>query len=99
MKLEIGKPDYPYPTPFKKAWLRGWRAGKEVPLIMVTLKDIRNLYKTLPGIKGLPAYVSYDPVTKTVLLHPLPNGEYELELEPEVPVKEDAVGAGGRLSR
>lgn len=98
MKLEIGKPDYDCKAPFKKASIRGWRPGKEVPITVVTIQDMRRLHETLKGIRGIPTFAAYDPEAKKVWLQPCPNGEYELDLEFEPPASA-APGAPKRLAR
>ena len=99
MKLEIGKPDYDCKDPFKKASIRGWRPGKEVPLVVLTIEKMRERHDTLKALRAVPTFAAYDPDAKKVWLFPCPNGEFELDLEFDAPVVPAAPSAPKRLAR
>ena len=83
MKLEIGIPEYPYDRPILNATLRGRLPHKPVPLYVVTIEEMEGLHERLPEMRGCPSYVAYDSAKKRVWLHPLPNGEYHLDIIPD----------------
>lgn len=94
MKLEIGIPDYPYQHPILCASLRGRKADKPVPLYVVTMAEMEALHERLPNMRATPAYAAYDADKKRVWLHPLPSGEFHLDIDPDVlspePAREEA---------
>lgn len=92
MKLEIGIPDYPFEREIMSATLRGRLPHKPVPLYLTTIAEMESLHERLPNVRATPAYIAFDPVKKRVWLHPLPSGEFHLDIvpdespEPSIPV-------------
>ena len=80
MMLKIGKADYPHKHPVGQASLRGTRPNRPVPLVIVTMKDMRDLHRRLQHLSGVPSAIAYDEKAQLIWLHPKPNGEYELDL-------------------
>ena len=84
MKLEIGKADYAYSHPIREAAIRGRIKGKDVPLIIVDMKEMEERHEQWPNMRATPAYIAHDAKAKKVWLHPLPSGEYELDITREL---------------
>ena len=82
MKLEIGIPDYPYDHAIKDAVLRGRLPNKPVPLLQVSMIEMEAMHERLPNVRATPAYIAYDVLLKRVWLHPLPSGEFHLDIIP-----------------
>ena len=80
MKLELRIPSYPHEGGIEKAVLRGRMKGKDVPLVLVTMEEMRAKHDSLPILQGCPLYVAWDEKANLVWLHPLPNGEYHLDI-------------------
>ena len=91
MKLEIGKPDYPYQHAIREAVIRGRIKGRDLPLLMVTMSEMERLHdahevKDKQYLRGTPLYISHDAKAKRVWVFPSPSGEYELDItrDPEI---------------
>ena len=87
MKLKIGEPKYPHKTPFVKATIRGWRPEKAIHVLIISMKDMEQRHKEfanrmtgVTNIRGIPSMIAFDPERKIVLLFPVPDAEYELDL-------------------
>lgn len=81
MKLEIGIPDYPFEHNIKGATLRGRLSHKPVPVLLVSIEDMKSLHKKLPNVRATPSYIAFD--GKRVWLHPSPSGEFHLDIVPD----------------
>ena len=83
MKLEIGVPDYEHEGGLKRAVIRGRKAGRDLPLRVISLAGMKLQQRQLPNLRGFPVMVAVDPEARRVWLHPVPDGEYWLDITPE----------------
>ena len=90
MKLQIGVPDYPHTGGLESAVIRGRKAGRDLRIMVVSIEDMKAKRKELPHLCGFPVRIAFDPLGKRVWLHPSPDGEYELDINPGEP---ETVGA------
>lgn len=76
--------------------LKGRKPGRDVPLILVTHEDMERMWaqhavtrkgksgqpdQTIFGLRGCPAYISFDKKAQRLWTFPASDGEYELLLE------------------
>ncbi len=92
MKLEIGVPDYPlrHIGEIRGAAIRGRKAGRDIALILVNMPAMTDRHKTLPNVRGLPRIVAFDAKAQRLWLHPLPDGEYQLDIQGAPPEAKSA---------
>lgn len=83
MKLQIGIPDYDFRSLGRIAGAKilGRKAGRDLPLILVSAEDMAARHEKLPNVRGFPVYVAFDIKRQRIILHPAPDGEYELEVD------------------
>jgi len=86
LRLAIGVSQYPWEHALKTAVIRGRKAGRDLPLRLVALADMRKMHDVLPNTRALPQVIAYDVAKLRLWFHPVPDGEYWVDLEPaEVP--------------
>lgn len=79
MKTKIGEPAYPFKGGVKSAQIKGQK--KPIPILVITLDDMKKMREKNPYMRGIPAYIAFDAKKEEVLFFPSPQGEFIVEIE------------------
>lgn len=101
MKLKIGIPDYPFTCMHEIAGakIRGRMKGRDIGLTLIPMAEMEDRHAKLPNIRGFPTMVAFDFKKQRLWLHPLPDGEYELDVDRGEEVTKSKEGIVGTITK